>query len=68
MPDCSHPLLHQVSEAVLRTTWERQPDGTYEPDTEYKVLYEETGTFTCVECEQVVVLDGKTAKLEAVDG
>lgn len=61
---CRHPRLHQVSEAVLRTTWERQEDGTYEPDAENKVLHEEVGTFMCVDCKTEVSLDGETAKLE----
>jgi hypothetical protein len=57
MPDCQHERLHQFSEAMLRTTWERNDDGSYEPDAEYKVLDETIGLFVCVDCGDQVELD-----------
>lgn len=53
---CPHERLHQVSQAVLRTTWDREPSGDYTPDAEPKVLDESTGTFQCVDCDEHVEL------------
>lgn len=58
MSACNHEILHQTSDCVLRWTWERQEDGTYEPEeTHDKVLWEETLEFKCIQCNELVDLD-----------
>ena len=56
--DCIHPYLVQLSEAILRWSWERQEDGTYKPaETHDKVISEDTLEFKCQDCGAIVFLD-----------
>jgi hypothetical protein len=56
--DCRHEHLYQITEAMLRWSWELQEDGTYLPhQTHDKCLHEETVEFRCSECGTELWLD-----------
>ena len=56
---CKHETVRDdCFNAHTRTYWQRQDDGTYEPDAT-EVRSEEDDTYTCVECEQEVSLESR---------
>lgn len=58
MSECEHTTLRQTSKQIVRWTWNRQDDSTYEPeDTHDKVLWEETLEWECSDCDAIVSLD-----------
>ncbi len=65
MPECQHEVVQQTSELMVRWAWNRQPDGSYEPEeTHNKVLWEETiegeDAWVCADCEaRLTPMDGE---------
>jgi hypothetical protein len=52
---CQHPRVSQLSIVHARTYWNREDDGSYEPEPTgpiclSKILSEETESWRCVDC------------------